>query len=103
VDLGDVRTVGSVVNNLGFFSWVYPGALHAETSVDGTTWSPAWSGSVRERSILAAMEDPKHLRIVIGFSRRPARFIRIRATQGAPDVPWVIAELEVWSSSTETR
>jgi hypothetical protein len=103
VDLGDVRTVGSVVNNLGFFSWVYPGALHAETSVDGTTWSPAWSGSVRERSILAAMEDPKHLRIVIGFSPRPARFIRIRATQGAPDVPWVIAELEVWSSSTETR
>jgi hypothetical protein len=103
VDLGDERTVGSVVNNLGYLSWVYPGALHAETSTDGMTWSPAWSGSVRERSILAAMDDPRHLRIVLAFPPRPARFIRIRAEQGAPEVPWAIAELEVWSSSKETR
>ena len=27
IDLGDVRTVGSVVNNLGSFSWLFPAAL----------------------------------------------------------------------------
>ena len=36
-DLGDVRTVGSVVNNLGSFSWLFPGALVVETSEDGTS------------------------------------------------------------------
>jgi hypothetical protein len=103
VDLGDVRTVGSVVNNLGYYSWLYPGALHVDTSADGATWSPAWSGNVRERSIRAAMADPKHLRIVLAFPPRHARFIRMRAEQGAPEVPWAIAELEVWSSSAESR
>jgi hypothetical protein len=103
IDLGEVRTVGSVVNNLGYLSWVYPGALHVETSADGATWSPAWGGSVRERSIRAGMADPKHLRIVVAFPGRQARFIRMRAEQGAPEVPWAIAELEVWSSSAESR
>jgi hypothetical protein len=103
IDLGDVQTVGSVVNNLGYYSWLYPGALFAETSTDGATWSPAWGGNVRERSILAAMADPKHLRIVLAFPSRPARYIRLRAQEGAPDVPWALAELEVWSSSSESR
>jgi hypothetical protein len=103
VDLGDAQTVGSVVNNLGYFSWVYPGALHAETSTDGEVWSLAWSGSVRERSIRAAMADPKHLRIVLAFPPRQARFIRLRAGQGTPEAPWAIAELEVWSSSSESH
>jgi hypothetical protein len=103
IDLGDVQTVGSVVNNLGYYSWVYPGALHAETSTDGVMWSQAWSGTVREESIRAAMADPRHVRIVLAFPPRPTRFIRLRADQGAPEVPWAIAELEVWSSSTETR
>jgi hypothetical protein len=103
IDLGDVKTVGSVVNNLGSYSWMYPGALYAETSADGVAWSAAWGGSVRERSILAAMADPKHLRIVIAFPPRQARYIRLRGEQGAPDAPWAIAELEVWSSSAESR
>jgi hypothetical protein len=103
VDLGDVQTVGSIVNNLGYYSWVYPGALDAETSIDGTTWSRAWSGSVRELSILAAMADPKHLRIVLAFPPRQARFIRLRAMPGSPEIAWAIAELEVWSSSAESR
>jgi F5/8 type C domain len=102
-DLGEVRTVGSVVNNLGSFSWLFPGALVVETSEDGTSWNTAWGGTVLERTILAAMDDPKHLRIVVAFPPRPARFIRLRAASGGNDVPWTIAELEVWSSFSETR
>jgi hypothetical protein len=103
VDLGEVRTVGSVVNNLGSFSYLYPGGLHVETSIDGSAWGTAWSGSVREASILAGMADPRAMRLVAAFSSRQARFIRMRAEQGAPEVPWAIAELEVWSSSAESR
>ena len=47
--------------------------------------------------------DPKHMRIVLAFPPRQARFIRLRAEPGGPDMPWPIAELEVWSSSTESR
>jgi len=43
------------------------------------------------------------LRIVVAFPPRPARFVRLRAASGGNDAPWVIAELEVWSSSTESR
>jgi hypothetical protein len=103
IDLGDVRTVGSVVNDLGAFSWLFPAALAVETSEDGTLWNPAWSGTVLERTILAAMDDPKHLRIVVGFPPRQARYVRMRAASGGNDAPWTIAELEVWSASAESR
>ena len=62
-------------------------------------WTPAWSGTVLERTILAAMADPKRLRIVVGFPPRQARYVRMRAASGSNDAPWAIAELEVWSSA----
>ena len=102
-DLGDVRTVGAVVHNLGWFSWLYPAALTVETSEDGASWNPAWSGAVFEQTILAGIADPSRLRIVVAFPPRQARFIRMRAASGVNDVPWTIAELEVWSSWSESR
>jgi hypothetical protein len=99
IDLGDVQTVGSVVNDLGAFSYLFPAALAVETSEDGVMWNPAWSGTVLERTILAAMADPKRLRIVVDFAPRQARYIRMRAASGDGDAPWTIAELEVWSAS----
>ena len=101
IDLGDVRTVGSIVNDLGSYWWLFPGALAVETSEDGMTWNAAWSGAVLERVILASMADPKHLPLVVAFPPRPARFIRMRAAPGIGDAPWTIAELEVWTTSAE--
>jgi hypothetical protein len=103
IDLGDVRTVGSVVNDLGMYAWLFPGALAVETSEDGALWKPAWSGSVYEQTTLAAMDDPKRLRIVTAFAPRQARYIRLRGASGWNDAPWTIAELEVWTSSSEAR
>jgi hypothetical protein len=103
IDLGEVRTVGAVVNDLGVFSYLFPTALVVETSEDGTRWAPAWSGTVLDRAIRAAMEDPKRMRIVVDFPPRPARFVRMRAASGGNDAPWTIAELEVWTSSAEAR
>jgi hypothetical protein len=99
IDLGQVQTVGSVVNDLGAYAWLFPGALTVETSIDAGMWTPAWSGSVLERTILAAMADPLRLRIVVDFAPRQARYIRMRAASSGSDAPWSIAELEVWSSS----
>jgi hypothetical protein len=87
------------VNDLGVFSYLFPTALAVETSEDGTSWNPAWSGTVLERAILAAMEDPKRLRIVVDFPPRQARYVRMRAASGGNEAPWTIAELEVWSSA----
>jgi hypothetical protein len=103
VDLGDVHTVGSVVNDLGSFTWVFPAALAVETSEDGTSWAPAWSGGVFDRAILALMTDPKRLRLVVAFPPRPARFVRMRAGSDGSEAPWTIAELEVWSASTSAE
>jgi hypothetical protein len=99
IDLGDVHTVGSVVNDLGAYAWLFPGALAVETSEDGARWNPAWSGSVYEQTTLAAMDDPKRLRIVVAFPPRQARYIRMRGASGWNDAPWTIAELEVWSGA----
>jgi hypothetical protein len=99
IDLGEIQTVGAVVNDLGMFSYLFPAALAVETSADGTTWNPAWSGTVFERAILAAMADPKRLRIVVDFAPRQARYVRMRAVSGGGDAPWTIAELEVWTSA----
>ena len=103
-DLGEVRTVGSVVQRpRDRIRGCVPSALAVETSEDGASWNTAWSGTVLDRTILAAMEDPKRLRIVVAFPPRQARFVRLRAASGGNDAPWAIAELEVWSSSAESR
>jgi hypothetical protein len=49
------------------------------------------------------MNDPKHLRVTVAFPPRQARYIRLRSDPGGPGIPWSIAELEVWSSSSESR
>jgi hypothetical protein len=103
VDLGDVHTVGSVVNDLGSLTWMFPAAIAVETSEDGTTWKAAWSGGVFERAILALLADPTRLRIVVAFPPRPARYIRVRAASDGSEAPWTIAEFEVWSSSAEAH
>jgi hypothetical protein len=102
-DLGEPKTVGSVVESIGAFSYLYSGALYVDTSEDGVTWTPGWSGPVFERQIVAAMADPRRLRVVAAFDARSARYVRLRADKGGPDIPWTIAELEVWSASSEAR
>jgi hypothetical protein len=99
IDLGEVHTVGAIVNDLGSFSNLFPSALAVETSEDGALWNPGWSGVVLDRAILAGMADPKRLRIVVDFPPRQARYVRMRAASGGHDAPWSIAELEVWSAS----
>jgi hypothetical protein len=103
IDLGQVETVGSVVHSMGTQYWLFPSGLEVELSEDGLTWSTVAAGPVLARAIVSAMENPRHLRLVMAFPPRQARLIRLRAAPADTEAPWTIAELEVWSSSTQTR
>jgi hypothetical protein len=103
IDLGEVKTVGSVVHSLGTQHWLFPSALQVELSEDGETWSTVAAGPVLARMMVSAMDDPRHLRLVLAFPPRRARLIRLRAAPADTEAPWTIAELQVWSSSTQTR
>jgi hypothetical protein len=95
IDLGRVQPVGAFVQGMGRFSWEAPRALVVETSVDGQSWEPAWSGSVLESTILGGIADPNSLRVVVPFSPRPARYLRVRPDMPDPGFHWTIAEVDV--------
>jgi len=99
VDLGRVTMVGAIVHSVGIQFWVYPGSVTIETSEDGTSWTPARSGNVMHDVIVAGLRATGPLRVVLPFSPRRARFLRLRGAAGEPQFPWSIAELEVWSDS----
>jgi hypothetical protein len=99
VDLGRVTMVGAIVHSVGIQFWVYPGSLTIETSEDGTSWTPARSGYVLYDVIVAGLRETGPLRMVLAFSPRSARYLRLRGLAGEQQFPWSIAELEVWSDS----
>jgi hypothetical protein len=99
IDLGQVVAVGAVVNGLGQFNGDFPPELTVETSSDGTSWQPAWQGSLLAQAIRAGIRSPASLRIVVPFAPRAARYVRL-THPAAKDYYWSIAELEVWSGTT---
>ena len=101
VDLGSVVQIGTVVPGLGVFSTDQPRHLLMETSVDGSKWEVVWDGDVRIEEIEAEMRWPQNIRLTLPFPARPARYVRLRQT-GQDDVfYWSIAELELWSESSD--
>ena len=99
IDLGQVMPVGAIVHSLGTQFWLYPGTETIDTSEDGVAWTTARSGSARRDAIVSGMREQGRLRVVLAFTQRNARYIRLRGTPGDPVFPWTIAELEVWSDS----
>jgi hypothetical protein len=94
VDLGEARSVGSLVLCLGTYTSQYPRDLTIETSVDGTAWSQAWSGRTALLAYDAAITDPRSVPISLPISRY-ARMIRLRQTAGDKTRGWTIVELRV--------
>jgi hypothetical protein len=96
IDLGRAVPVGAVVNGVGRFNGDNPSALTVETSTDGSSWQPAWQGSLLGQTIRAGLRSPLSLRITVPFAPRSARYIRL-THPAEKDYYWSIAELEVWS------
>jgi hypothetical protein len=99
IDLGHETMAGAVVDGIGRYIDQFPRDFTVETSVDGIAWMPAWRGSLVGQTIRGGLDDPKSIRIVIPFTPRMTRYIRLRHPPAA-DYNWVITELEVWSANT---
>jgi hypothetical protein len=97
LDLSAPALVHAVVHALGSAGAGFPRALVVETSLDGSTWEPAWEGSPAASVLEAALADPRATRVVLPFAARPARYVRLRQTGRHDTTYWAIAELEVWS------
>ena len=82
---------------LGALGADFPRELIVETSVDGSTWQPAWQGSPATAVLRAALESPLSTRASLVFPPRAARYVRLRQVGRHEVNYWSIAGLEVWS------
>ena len=96
IDLGAVRQVSAIEQDLGGYVADFPRRLTIETSADGTAWSAAWSGGTALLAMSAALEQPLAIPLRFVFEPRPARFIRLRQTSSDPVYYWAIPELRVF-------
>ncbi len=97
VDLGSVQTAGAVLHDEGPQAGNFPRRLVIETSEDGSTWAPAWSGNAWGPAISAAMRNPKANHIWFVFEPRAVRYVRLTHPREEQHYTWAIADLEVWS------
>jgi F5/8 type C domain-containing protein len=96
LDLGTTRHVTGVEQQIAGFVADFPRALTVETSIDGTSWSAAWTGGTALLAFSAALEEPLTIPLRTMFEARPARFVRLRQTGGDKIYYWSIAELRVF-------
>jgi hypothetical protein len=93
-DLGATRHVSGLLLCLGTYASQYPRSLAVDVSIDGTTWSTAWSGRTAMLAYEGALADPRAVPIAIPISR-DARFVRLRQTGAEDTRGWTIVELLV--------
>ena len=93
-DLGQPREVAGITHALGEFARDFPRRLVIDTSLDGSTWVPAWEGPTVVEAFLAATRAPIEARMPFAFEPRQARFVRLRQLDIEIHL-WRVAELTV--------
>ncbi|MGE5815167.1 MAG: discoidin domain-containing protein, partial [Acidobacteriota bacterium] len=93
--LKEASPVSGVVLSLGDRLAGYPRQLVVETSLDATSWTPAWEGPTAGLAYVGAVRDFSQTRFTVSFKPRDARFVRLLQTGSAEDRYWTIAEVEV--------
>ena len=96
VDLGTTGQVTGVEQQIAGYVADFPRFLTVETSVDGTSWAPAWSGGTALLAFSAALEDPLTIPLRSTFDPRAARYVRLRQSGTEGIYYWSIAELRVF-------
>jgi hypothetical protein len=79
----------------------FPRALLVEVSLDGLQWDETWRGEAATLALRAAMARPTDLSMVIPFSARTGRYVRVTQT-GVADRPWTVAEFRVLTPPTSS-
>ena len=95
VDLGRVREANGVEMPIGGSVADFPRKLSIETSVDGLTWSEAWTGTTGVLALSAALEDPLTVTLPFEFQPRPARYVRFTQRDVEETYYWSVAELRI--------
>lgn len=95
IRLADRRLVSGVVLAQGAFSWGFPRQLTIEVAGEDGPWRVVWQGPLGARTVAAALDDPRDVRIYLEFP--PVAATRVRLTQtGASEVDeWAVAEVAV--------
>jgi hypothetical protein len=96
IDLGAAHEVCGVEQELAGFVADFPRMLIVETSIDGSSWTPAWSGTAALLALSAALEEPLTIPLRFPFDPRAARYVRMRQTGRDRIYYWSIAELRIY-------
>ena len=95
VDLGSERQLAGAELLIAGFVGDFPRKLSIETSGDGATWAPAWTGDAALVTMSAALEDPLNIPIPFSFEKRPARYVRFTQLGTEETYYWSVAELRL--------
>lgn len=95
VDLGRPREVHGVEMLIAGYIADFPRELSIETSVDGASWSGAWSGGTGMIAFAAALEDPLRVTLPFTFPPRAARYLRLTQQGRERIYYWSVAELRI--------
>ncbi len=95
-DLGAVFDVTGVILEGAIVG--FPRSIAIELSTDGATWNDAWRGPTTEKSVAAAIENPRAVPLTFGFPTQAARHVRVRQTGQSRD-QWTVAELRILGSA----
>jgi hypothetical protein len=97
IDVGASRPITGVETDIGGYIADFPRELTIDTSLDGASWTPAWSGGTALLTVSTAIEEPLNIPLRFPFETRPARYIRLRQTGTEGIYYWSVAELRVYS------
>ncbi|HUR32234.1 MAG TPA: hypothetical protein VM032_00450 [Vicinamibacterales bacterium] len=94
-DLGASREIGTIVLEMGAYSFGHARALEIDISHDRAEWLSVWGGALGVLAVRGAIQDPGAAPVTIDLGRAEGRYIRLTQTGAEPGVPWWIAGLRV--------
>jgi hypothetical protein len=95
LDLGRAARPCAVFVSVGPFRESYPRHLTVDTSVDDVNWNTVAARRTAGLTMRAALEDPKNVVIPIALLPSTGRFVRLRAGESHPKLPWVVMDVIV--------
>jgi hypothetical protein len=95
LDLGQSAQPCALFLAVGPFRDSYPRQLTVDTSGDGINWSTVATLRTAGLTMRASLEDPKNVVIPVALLPSTGRFVRMRADQSHPKLPWVVTDILV--------
>jgi hypothetical protein len=93
-DLGHETIIQAVTLALGRSLTAFPRTLAIEVSEDGTAWTETWRGDTAEKTVAAAIENPRDVTVSFPFAATRARYVRLTQL-GHSSQPWAVSEFRV--------